>query len=318
MAPRKTKLQKLKANRPTKVTDGRSASYSREFIDYLRNECHLAENTVKSYERDMKHFMKWLGNRSIPVLTIQDLSGYVGWLNQLSLAPSSIARHVVSLRSFYKYLQLEAVVKDNVADLLTTQKMWERVPEILSPRQVEAFLYAPRKTDTYWQRDRAILEVLYATGCRVSEVCDLTVPDVNLKKRQIRCEGKGGKQRVVPIGQRAIEAIELYLEKLRARLNRLSPDDQKNFLFLSRGGKRLDRHQIFRLIKRYALRAGIEASISPHSLRHSFATHLLAGGADLRQVQEMLGHASIQTTQIYTHVEHSRLQGIHRKYHPRA
>ena len=191
------------------------------------------------------------------------------------------------------------------------------MPGVLSPNEVEAFLSAVKKSDSFWQRDRALLEVLYATGCRASEVCTLRVRDLTLDEKTLRCHGKGDKQRMVPIGGRAIQAIQLYLEESRHILADRNPG-QIDELFLSRGGKALDRIQLWRLVKRYAKRAGISDEISPHSLRHSFATHLLAGGADLRQVQEMLGHASIQTTQIYTHVEHSRLQRVHRDFHPRA
>ena len=173
------------------------------------------------------------------------------------------------------------------------------------------------KTDAFWQRDVAMLEVLYATGCRASEVCTLRVRDLSLAERHLRCEGKGGKQRMVPIGSRAIKAINLYTEELRGELaaKRRHPPGE---LFLSRSGRAMDRIQLWRLVKHYARRAGIDSHISPHSLRHSFATHLLAGGADLRLVQEMLGHASIQTTQIYTHVEHTRLKKVHQQFHPRA
>ncbi len=218
---------------------------------------------------------------------------------------------------FFKYLQLEGTVTENPAELIATQKMWERVPIVLSTQQVEAFLSAPRKTDSFWQRDVAMLEVLYATGCRASEVCGLRVRDLSLDEKHLRCEGKGGKQRLVPIGQQAITAIELYVDQLRDELAAKNPHPPDE-LFLSRSGRPLDRIQLWRLVKHYARRAEIDDAISPHSLRHSFATHLLAGGADLRQVQEMLGHASIQTTQIYTHVEHSRLKKVHRQFHPRA
>jgi integrase/recombinase XerD len=183
---------------------------------------------------------------------------------------------------------------------------------------VESFLNAPRKTDSFWQRDVAMLEVLYATGCRASEVCHLRIRDLALAEKQIRCEGKGGKQRIVPIGGRAIEAIERYSGELRGTLAAKRKGPPPEELFLSRSGRPMDRIQLWRLVKFYAARAGIDAKISPHSLRHSFATHLLAGGADLRLVQEMLGHASIQTTQIYTHVEHSRLKKVHQQFHPRA
>ncbi|WP_145342040.1 site-specific tyrosine recombinase XerD [Rosistilla ulvae] len=314
---RPTKLQQLKSRGPAKNSDGRSQSYCADFIVYLRNECHLAENSIKAYSRDLKRFLDWLEDRSIPRLKIAELSQYVSWLCQRSLAPASVARHVVALRTFYKYLQLEGVVLDNPAELLTTQKMWQRMPGVLSPAQVDGLLAAPRRSDSYWQRDRALLEVLYATGCRASEVCGLRLQNVNLKQKHLKCEGKGGKQRMVPLGLRSIESIQLYIDQLRVRLVALAAATPEH-LFLSRSGQALDRVQVWRLVKRYAQRAGISDDISPHSLRHSFATHLLAGGAGLRQVQEMLGHANIQTTQIYTHVDHSRLQKVHREFHPRA
>ena len=265
----------------------------------------------------MRRFVAWLEDRQLSRLTVNQLSDYVATLHGEGLAPASIARNVVAVRTFFKFLQLEGMVSENPAELLATQKMWERMPGVLTTRQVEAFLAAPRKSDSYWLRDLAMLEVLYATGCRASEVCTLRVRDLSLDEKYLKCEGKGGKQRMVPIGSRAIASIQRYCEQLRCSLASKSPQPPEE-LFLSRSGRPLDRIQLWRLVKLYAKRAGIDSNISPHSLRHSFATHLLAGGADLRLVQEMLGHASIQTTQIYTHVEHSRLKKVHRQFHPRA
>lgn len=314
---RPTKLQKLRSQGPPPVTPATDRSYLDDFIAYLRGECHLAENTIEAYGNDLKKFSEWADGRSVTKLRIVELSDYVGWLHRQNLAPASVARNLVAVRTFYKYLQLEGLVIDNPADLLATQKMWERIPKVLSVKHVDAFLATPRKTDSYWQRDRAMLEVLYATGCRASEVCRLRMRDVSLSEKQIRCEGKGGKQRIVPLGLRAIDALQAYFSELRGELvaGRVPIPEE---VFLSRTGKALDRIQLWRLVKRYARRAGIDPNISPHTMRHSFATHLLAGGADLRLVQEMLGHASIQTTQIYTHVEHSRLMRVHKAYHPRA
>lgn len=314
---RPTKLQKLRGQEAPPVSPERTRSYCEDFLSYLRGECHLAENTISAYGNDLRRFMEWCNGRRFAELKIAELSEYVGWLSGQDLAPASIARNVVALRTFFKYLQLEGVLEDNQAELLATQKMWQRVPKVLSARHVENFLMAPRRSDRYWLRDRAMLEVLYATGCRASEVCNLRLRDINFEERQIRAEGKGGKQRIVPLGRRAIEAIQRYLEELRPTMishNEPYPEA----LFLSRTGRGLERVQLWRLVKRCALRAGIDPNISPHTLRHSFATHLLAGGADLRLVQEMLGHASIQTTQIYTHVEHSRLKKVHKTFHPRA
>ena len=277
----------------------------------------MAENTIAAYGRDLKRFTGWLGDRPLDGLSVSDLSDYVGSLQRAGLAPSSASRGIVAVRTFFKFLQLEGIVQENPAELIATQKRWQRVPGVLSPREVDALLTAPRRIDTFWQRDAAMLEVLYATGCRVSEVCHLRVRDLSLDERHLRCEGKGGKQRLVPIGRRAIEAIARYTTELRGKLAARNPALPEE-LFLSRSGRALDRIQLWRLVKYYARRAGIDEAISPHSLRHSFATHLLAGGADLRQVQEMLGHASIQTTQIYTHVDHSRLKKVHQQFHPRA
>ena len=286
-------------------------------MNYLRGECHLADNTIAAYRRDMQRFTAWLKGRDLADLRINELSDYVATLHQEELAPSSIARNIVAIRTFFKFLQLEGLIRENPAELIATQKMWERIPSVLTTRQVDEFLNSPKKTDSYCLRDRALLEVLYATGCRASEVCTLRIRDMSLAERHIRCQGKGGKQRLVPIGSKAISAIHTYCEALRGQLaarNAHPPEE----LFLSRSGRGLDRIQLWRLVKRYAKRVGISEEVSPHSLRHSFATHLLAGGADLRLVQEMLGHASIQTTQIYTHVEHSRLKKVHNQFHPRA
>jgi integrase/recombinase XerD len=233
------------------------------------------------------------------------------------LAPTSIARHLISLKLYLRYLQWEGVLRDNAAELLGSQKLWHRIPEIMSPDMVDRFLRAPRRTDTYWQRDRALLELLYATGCRASELSFLKVEDLHLSERYCVCRGKGDKQRVVPLGKIAVEVVQHYLARQRAELAAKSARPPA-WVILSRTGRRLRRESIWELVKKYARRAGNSPKVSPHTLRHSFATHLLAGGADLRQVQEMLGHADITTTQIYTHVDASRLQKVHRQCHPRA
>ncbi|QDS95518.1 Tyrosine recombinase XerD [Roseimaritima multifibrata] len=314
---RLTKLQQLQNSAPASGSTAKTLGMVDDFIGYLRGECHLANNTIIAYRRDLDRFSEWAGTRRMKNLTIRELSNYVSRLHDSGLAPASISRNVVAVRMFFKYLQLEGIVVDNPVELLATQKAWQRMPKVLTHRQVEAFLEAPRKSDSFWQRDRAMLEVLYASGCRASETCSLRLHDLSLEERYLQCEGKGGKQRMVPIGTRAIAAIHQYLEELRPMLADRGPE-RSNVLFLSRTGRPLERIQLWRLVKQYAKRANIQSGISPHSLRHSFATHLLAGGADLRQVQEMLGHASIQTTQIYTHVDHSRLKKVHQQYHPRS
>ena len=287
------------------------------FIEYLRGECRLAANSVAAYERDIRRFYTWANGRDIRRLTIADFSDFAAWLYDQKLAPSSIARHIVGVRMFVRYLQLEGVLKENLAELLGSQKLWERVPDVLSPQMVEQFLNAPQPYDPFWRRDRALLELLYATGCRASEISNLKEADLRLAERYCLCEGKGNKQRLVPLGEAAAQTVQEYLTSERPALAAHCPSAAVCVL-LSRSGKRLRREAIWELVKKYAARAGLPPSISPHTLRHSFATHLLAGGADLRQVQEMLGHASIATTQIYTHVEQSRLKKVHKQFHPRA
>jgi integrase/recombinase XerD len=286
------------------------------FVAYSAGECHLAENTVAAYRRDLRRFFEWLAGRSIPALSIRDLADYAGWLHEKKLAPASIARHIVSLKVFFRYLQLEGVMSDNLAELLGSQKLWERVPKVLSPQQIDRLLQCPQQGDSYWRRDRALLELLYATGCRASELSNLRLCDLHLAEGFCKCRGKGNKERLVPLGARAAEAIRAYLQHERPRLAALKPG--VDWLLVTYRGRRLRRERIWELLKRYAERVGAPPEVSPHTLRHSFATHLLAGGADMRQVQEMLGHASIATTQIYTHVDPSRLKAVHKKFHPRA
>jgi integrase/recombinase XerD len=233
------------------------------------------------------------------------------------LAPASIQRNLVAVKVFYRYLQLEGLVEQNAAELLGAQKLWQRVPHVLTPGQVDRFLTAPGHDDRYWRRDRAVLELLYATGCRASELSQLRREDLHLNERYCRCHGKGDKQRLVPLSDKAVEVVRDYLEHERPLLAGTC-DPPPPWVVLSRRARRFRREAIWELVKKYAVRVGIPATVSPHTLRHSFATHLLAGGADLRQVQEMLGHATIATTQIYTHVDAARLQRIHRQFHPRA
>ncbi len=287
------------------------------FLRYLRSECHLAENTVKAYGRDLERFVVWLGGRRLAGLSVAELAGYPAWLREQQLAPTSVSRHVVSLKVFFKYLQLEGVLSDNQAALLASQRLWQRIPTVLSMRDVERLLAAPPKGEPLWRRDRAILEMLYATGCRVSELATVKLADVNLTERTAKCHGKGDKQRIVPLGEPACRVIAAYLEKDRPQLVERAKGEPAELFLSSRGGP-LRRERIWELVKKCAAIAGVNADMSPHSLRHSFATHLLAGGADLRHVQEMLGHASIATTQLYTHVDHTRLKKVHEAFHPRG
>jgi len=288
------------------------------FEGHLRSECHAADNTVAAYLRDARRFFRWLNGRAIPKLTIHDLADYAAWLLESeSLAPASIGRHLVSLKLFFRYLQLEGALTENLVELLGSPKLWQRVPHVLSPEMCDKLFETPRQTDPCWRRDRALLELLYATGCRASEVSNLKLRDVHFDDGFCLCHGKGDKQRLAPFNARAAATIREYLEHERPRLAAQQPSPP-DWLLLSRRGGRLRRERIWELVKRYARRAGAPPDVSPHTLRHSFATHLLAGGADLRQVQELLGHASIATTQIYTHVDHTRLKKVHNKFHPRA
>ncbi len=309
MARRRTLLQKAAGREKPQ------APKNEGFLDYLRSECHLAENTVMAYGRDMRRFREWLGGRSVRQLTITDLSDFTGYLAEQNLAPSSMARHVAAIKMYFRYLQLEGDLDDNISELLASPKLWETIPKVMSPQMVDQFLMAPNQDDALYLRDRALLELLYATGCRASELTNLKIADTHLSENYCMCQGKGNKQRLTPLGRAAVEATEKYLREFRPQL---APLEDPGYLLLSRTGKQLRREAIWELVKKYALRAGAPVTISPHTLRHSFATHLLAGGADLRQVQEMLGHASIATTQIYTHVDRSRLQKIHSQHHPRA
>jgi integrase/recombinase XerD len=287
------------------------------FAGYLRSECHLAANTVVAYRRDLRRFYQWLGKRAIAGLSIKDLAQYAGWLHDQELAPASLARHLVSLKLFFRYLQLEGALTDNLAELLGSQKLWQRVPEVLPPEIVERMLDGPTADQPCWRRDRAMLELLYASGCRASELSGMQLRDLHLDDGHCLCHGKGDKERLVPLGRRAIDAVRRYLEHERPKLaacSLLPPP----WLLLSRRGLRLRRERIWELVKRYAVAAGAPETVGPHTLRHTFATHLLAGGADLRQVQEMLGHASIATTQIYTHVDPTRLKAVHKQFHPRG
>jgi integrase/recombinase XerD len=311
-----TTRRRLLRPQPLKPLD-RSKSYLESFVAYAAAECHLSDNTVAAYRRDLNHFFLWLEGRGLVGLSIRELADYVGWLHARSLAPASIARHIVSLRVFFRYLQLEGVLTENLAELLGSQKLWERVPQVLSPLQIDHLFASPGRSDPCWRRDRAMLELLYATGCRASEISSLRLCDMHLDEGFCICRGKGDKQRMVPLGVRAIEAVRVYLEHERPELAARA-GTAAEWALLSFRGRRLRRERIWELLKRYAARVGASPEVSPHTLRHSFATHLIAGGADLRQVQEMLGHASIATTQIYTHVDPTRLKAVHKKFHPRA
>jgi integrase/recombinase XerD len=289
------------------------------FRDYLRAERGMAANTVLAYGRDLDRFAAWVaggGLRDYLKPTIRELTHYLGHLRGGGLAPASIARHLVALKMFYRFLRIEERGDPTAVGLLSSPALWERIPQVLSPESVEKLLAAPLPGDRFFLRDRALLETLYATGSRASEVVGLKLADLHLDSSFCKCFGKGNKQRVVPLGKPAIKALAGYLEGQRGQLVRATIDAP--WVFVSRGGKGLTREMLWVLVKKYVRRAGLNTRVSPHTLRHSFATHLLAGGADLRTVQELLGHANIRTTQHYTHVDRNRLRAIHKQFHPRG
>lgn len=290
----------------------------RQFVDYLISECGLAENTIDAYRRDLRGFIGVLDDRDIchpSRININVVQSFLIRLAERKLALSTIARHLVSVKMFFRYLYMIGMVSEDLGRTMETPKKWHRLPATLHQKQVQALLSAPQPGEPYFSRDRAILELLYATGMRVSELATLRLGDMNLDVGYLRCRGKGGKERIVPIGSHAISAVRQYLRGLRSTL--ISSTVYSDAVFISRTGRPMDRTNIWRLVSRYASAAGIPGQIGPHTLRHCFATHLLEGGADLRIVQELLGHASVVTTQIYTHVDGTRLKSLHERCHPR-
>ncbi|HJZ55533.1 MAG TPA: site-specific tyrosine recombinase XerD [Gemmataceae bacterium] len=288
------------------------------FRHYLQSERGMADNTVQAYGRDLDRFARWCAivrYSEYTAPTLRDLGRYLAFLHDEQLAPPSVARHLVALKMFYRFLRLEERADATAVDLLGSPKLWERIPQVLSPEAVDELLKAPQAGDRFYLRDRAILETLYATGCRASEVVGLKVADLYLDAGFCKCLGKGSKQRVVPLGRPAIAALRQYLAEGR---NVPQSDGGPAHVFTSKTGRPLTRILLWSLVKKYCKRAGLPHTVSPHTLRHSFATHLLSGGADLRTVQELLGHASIQTTQHYTHVDRDRLKAMHRQFHPRG
>jgi integrase/recombinase XerD len=288
------------------------------FRHYLQAERGLAGNTLLAYGRDLDRYAGWIAESGLSDYlhpTVRDFGHYLVYLRDQGLSPPSVARHLVALKMFYRFLRLEERTTESTVELLSSPALWERVPQVLSPVTVEKLLEAPQAMERFYARDRAILELMYATGSRASEVVGLKLDDIYLDSAFIKCTGKGNKQRVVPLGKPAVKAIRAYLEDLRPKLARAADTP---WVFVSRGGKPLTREMLWILVKKYVRRAGLNSRVSPHTLRHSFATHMLSGGADLRTVQELLGHSNIRTTQQYTHVDRERLKAIHRKFHPRG
>lgn len=287
------------------------------FLDSIRHERALADNTQAAYRRDLAHFTNWLGSRRVDRLDVRDLGDYLAALAGRGLARASIARQAATLRTFYAFLQVEGVVAESPAELISAGRRDDFIPGTLSPEQVDRLLASPDPRSPTGPRDRALLELLYATGCRASEVSAMRMADVHLAETFCTCRGKGGKERVVPLGRRAIAALRAWIDGPR-RDAAARAEGQPTWVLLSSRGNRLSRMRIWEIVRHHADAAGVPSEIGPHTLRHSFATHLVAGGVDLRHVQEMLGHSSIATTQRYTHVDAGRLKGIHGTFHPRG
>ncbi len=287
------------------------------FLDYLTVERALAKNTIVAYRADLDRYLNFIEKRNIAVLSKvakNDIVDFMLTQKELGISPTSISRRLAAIRMFHRFLARERVLKSDPTTLIDSPKLWKKVPDTLSLNEVESLISQPDIRDRQGIRDKAILETLYATGMRVSELSNLKTNNVNLAIGFLRCIGKGNKERIVPLGRKAIQSINRYLEFSRPFFLKKKASE---FLFISRSASKLSRQSVWKLIKRYAHEAKIKKSIKVHTLRHSFATHLLERGADLRSVQEMLGHANISTTQIYTHIDKERLKTIHKMFHPR-
>jgi len=286
------------------------------FLDMLWLEQGLSDNTLAAYRSDLQQFEQWLSLRSIELITATslDITAYQGHLVELKRAKSTTARIVSALRRFYTYLQQQQLITINPMVLVENPKIVRTLPTSLSLQQIDDLLAAPNDEDPLECRDKAMLELLYATGLRVSELVSLQLDQINLEQGVIRVTGKGNKDRLVPMGEQAIEQLRVYLAQARFQLLNQSSD----VLFPSRRGRQMTRQTFWHRIKYYVQLAGIAGDVSPHTLRHAFATHLVNFGADLRVVQLLLGHSDLSTTQIYTHVAKARLQELHQEHHPRS
>jgi len=294
------------------------------FLAYLEAECGLADNTLKSYRGDLRDFLGWLTEHhggqveSLGAVDSDTLRDYLQALRDRRLATSSLARRLSTIRSFYRFLVFDGVLTETAVEQFRSPRMWQRLPKVLGTDVVDRLIAEPGRVDTdrYPLRDRSLLGLLYATGCRASEVTGLRLRDLDLDEGLCRCLGKGNRERLAFIPSPGVrETLADYLDSERPAL---AGPREIAWLFLTRSGNQLSRVTLWKLVKKYAARAGISGDVSPHTLRHCFATHMLAGGAGIRELQELLGHASVATTQLYTQVEHSRLKGLHEQCHPRG
>ncbi len=289
-----------------------------QFTDYVALERGLSPHTCEAYRSDLERFVHFLQSRKVSTLndvTRRHITDFLMAEKDRDMATSTLARRLVSIKVFSRFLQQEGLLDRNVADAMDSPRLWKVLPDTLSTAEVDRLLNAPSGDTPRGYRDRALLELLYGTGLRVSEMADLRVSDLHLGEKYLRCIGKGNKERVVPFGDKALAVLNEYIAVHRPALLKGRPAEA---LFVTRRGTAFSRKGLWKLIKTHARTAGITKNVTPHTLRHSFASHLLAHGAQLRVIQEMLGHADIATTQIYTHVDQGRLKSIHTQYHPRA
>lgn len=291
-----------------------------DYLQFLRVERQLAANTLMSYERDLKSYLQYLKEveqlESLRNVERIHILNHLSHLKEATMSSRTVARHISSIRSFHQFLIRERVVDRDPTVHLEMPQMDKKLPSVLSIEEVDALMEAPDTSKANGRRDQAMLELLYASGMRVSECINLDMEDVNLTMGFVRCFGKGGKERIIPLGKSALESSKRYLSDARGDLAK--PGITTDALFINQRGKRLTRQGFWKLLKQHAQKAGIQKELTPHTLRHSFATHLIENGADLRAVQEMLGHADISTTQIYTHVSKTRLKDVYSQFHPRA
>ena len=287
----------------------------KRYLDYLMIEKGLARNTLESYERDLRRYLLFMKTKSPADITQSDVVSFMTWLSSSGISTPSAARNLAAIRGFHKFLMTDGIVNKDPTITIETPRGWKRLPKTLSSVDVESLINQPDTSTLIGKRDRAMLELLYATGLRVSELVGLRLPQINLERGFLSVMGKGSKERLVPMGEPAIHAIKKYISTSRPKM---LGGRESDVLFISSQRRGITRQMFWERIKLYTLKAGIRTNISPHTLRHSFATHLLDNGADLRAVQAMLGHSDISTTQIYTHVSRERLRKIHEKYHPRG
>jgi len=295
-------------------------SYLKGFSGYLKLERSLAENSIEAYKNDVAKLFQYLETAekvdSLKVITLKELRAFLVYLNELGVQASTQSRVVSGIKSFFGYLLQEELINTDPSELLETPKITRKLPDTLNIHEIDLLINAIDASKPDGMRNKAIMEVLYGCGLRVSELTDLRISNISEETEFIRVIGKGAKERIVPIGGTALKLLKIYREEVRVHQN--IKKGNEDFVFLNRFGAKLSRISIFNLIKSLAVIAGIRKSISPHTLRHSFATHLIEGGADLRAIQEMLGHASITTTEIYTHLDRDYLKTVITEFHPRA